>query len=496
MLKEQREKQSELEFISIEDLVPKDHLLRKIDKTIDFEFIHEKVRDLYCANNGRPAIDPVMLFKMLFIGYLFGVRSERQLVREIQVNMAYRWFLGLGLRDKVPDASTLSQNRRRRFSESTIYQDIFDEIVLQAMRRNMVGGRVLYTDSTHLKANANKNKFEEKEAKVSTRDYLDDLERDINEDRKEHGKSTLKSKPKKAKTKEVKISTTDPESGYMFRDGKPKGFFYLDHRTVDLKHSIVTDTHVTPANVHDSIPYLERLDRQRKRFGFKTEAVGLDAGYFTPGICKGLEDRDIYGVIGYRRPNHKKGYFYKRDYIYDNKKDCYYCPAGIEIRYSTTNREGYRIYKSDPRECEGCSYMSQCTQSKNKTKIITRHVWQNSKDRVDSHRLSKGGKSLYSHRKETVERSFADAKQLHGHRYARMRGIRKVLEQCLLAAACQNMKKIALAVFFCPYLLLKYLYMNLKSLICGVTSKFRGKRYLKILDYFFPPIISQNKNPA
>jgi len=443
MLPTQKEKQDEMEFVSVGELVPRDHLLRKIEGAIDFEFIRGRVKGLYCADNGRPAIDPVVLFKMLFIGYLFGIRSERQLEREIQVNVAYRWFLGFGLRERVPDASTLSQNRRRRFSESTVYQEIFDEIVLQAVKRNLVDGKVLYSDSTHLKANANKNKFEEREVKRSAREYLDDLDEDINEDRQAHGKKAFEVKDKEEK-KEIKVSTVDPESGYMVRDGKPKGFFYLDHRSVDGKHAIITDSHATPANVHDSIPYLDRLDRQRERFGFKVEAVGLDAGYFTPGICKGLEDRNIYGVMGYRRPNHIKGYFYKRDFQYDCEKDSYWCPCGQEILYRTTNRLGYREYISDAKQCRKCVYLHRCTKSANCKKVITRHVWQASKDRIDEHRLSEKGKAIYDHRKETVERSFADAKQLHGHRYARMRGLRKVLEQCLLAAACQNMKKIAL----------------------------------------------------
>jgi transposase len=435
-----------MEFVSIEELVPEEHLLRKVERAIDFEFIRERVKELYCLDNGRPAIDPVVLFKMLVIGYLFGIRSERQLVREIEVNMAYRWFLGLGLRDAVPDASTISQNRRRRFTESTVYQDVFDEIVLQAMDKKLVNGRVLYTDSTHLKANANKNKFNQGEVRSSTRTYLDDLEEDINRDRREHGKKTLQQKPREEQAKEVKVSTTDPDSGYMVREGKPKGFFYLDHRTVDGKHAIITDSFVTAANVHDSIPYLDRLDRQQERFGFKTEAVGLDAGYFTAGICKGLEDRKIYGSMGYRRPNHVKGFFYKKDYVYDAEHDRYRCPGGQKIAYSTTNRNGYREYKSNPKRCRKCPFVDQCTRSANHTKVITRHVWQDSKDRIDKHRLSDAGKKLYARRKETVERSFADAKQLHGHRYARMRGLAKVKEQCLLAAACQNMKKIALVM--------------------------------------------------
>ena len=443
MLKEPGAHQHALEMVTLESLVPSDHLLRQIDAFIDFEFIRDKVRPLYCIDNGRPATDPVVLFKLLFIGYLYGVRSERQLVKEVQVNVAYRWFLGFSLTDKIPDASTISQNRRRRFVGTPIYQEIFDAIVEQARSAGLVSGRVLYTDSTHLKASANKNRFDTKEVEVKPQDYLEALDDAVDEDREAHGKKPLKAKPEKPKTKAIKVSRSDADSGYMVREGKPKGFFYLDHRTVDGSHNIITDSHVTPANVHDSRPYLSRLDRQRKRFGFEVEAVGLDAGYMSAAICKGLEERQLYGVIGYRRPNHKKGYFYKREYVYDAEADEYICPAERRITYNTTNRIGYREYKSDPNICKVCPLLMQCTRSANHIKVITRHVWQDSKERIDAHRLTPAGKRLYARRKETVERSFADAKQLHGHRYARLRGLDKVKEQCLLSAACQNMKKIA-----------------------------------------------------
>lgn len=436
--------QSSLEFVCIDELVPDDHLLRKIEKVIDFSFIHDLVKDLYCADNGRPALDPTLLFKLLFLGYLYGVRSERQLIREVQVNVAYRWFLGLNLTDKVPDASTLSQNRRRRFNDSDVYQRIFDEVVLQAMRKRLVSGRVLYTDSTHLKANANKNKHIKVEAEQSSKAYLAELEKAVEEDRLAHGKKPLAPQSKEPSTREIKQSTTDKDSGYMVRDGKPKGFFYLDHRTVDGKCNIITDVHVTPGNVHDSIPYLDRLDRQKQRFNFSVEAVGLDAGYFTAAICKGLEDRGLFGAISYRRPSHKKGYFYKREYIFDAEKDEYICPAGTRLIYKTTNREGYRHYQSDPEICKQCEYLSQCTKNVKYQKTVTRHVWEDAKERSNQKRLSIAGKQIYKRRKETVERSFADAKELHGYRYAKYRGLNRVKGQCLLAAAVQNMKKIAL----------------------------------------------------
>lgn len=445
MLKKAEVQQQELELVSIAALVPEKHLLRKIDAAVDFSFIHERVKHLYCEDNGRPALDPVVFFKLLLLGYLYGVRSERQLMREVEVNVAYRWFLGLKLRDKVPDASTLSQNRRRRFAQSTIYQEIFDQIVELAVNKGLASGTVLYTDSTHLKANANKNKFDVAEVKVKPAEYLEALDAAIDEDRAAHGKRPLKDKPaSEPETKEIKLSRTDPEAGYMVREGKPKGFFYLDHRTVDGRHAIITDTHVTPANVHDSVPYLGRLDRQRERFNFSIRAVGVDAGYAAAAITQGLEERNIYGVIGYRTPTHRDGYFYKRDYKYDEKLDVYICPNGQLLNYRTTNREGYRQYHSDPRQCRHCPLRHKCTQSSNAVKVVTRHVWESSRERMDQHRLSRVGKRIYRRRKETVERSFADGKQLHGHRYARFRGLRRVQQQCLLAATAQNIKKIAL----------------------------------------------------
>jgi transposase len=444
MLKPPEVPQQEMELVTIESLVPSDHLLRKIDGAIDLEFIRERVRHLYCEDNGRPALDPVVLFKLLFIGYLFGIRSERQLMREVQCNAAYRWYLGLKLCDKVPDASTLSQNRRRRFRDSDVYQKLFDEIVELAMKRGLVSGEVLYSDATHLKANANKNKFDVVRVEVKPQEYLAQLEQAIDEDRAAEGKRELKPQASAPPTKEIKQSRTDPDAGYMVREGKPKGFFYLDHRTVDWKHAIITDTHATPATVHDSVPYLRRLDRQRQRFGFQVSAVGLDAGYATTAIAKGLEERGIYGVTGYRQPNHGEGLFAKRKFQYDTERDVYVCPNQQLLVYRTTNREGYRQYHSDARECCGCPLRQQCTRSRNMVKVVTRHVWQAARDRVDSHRLEPHGKRIYKRRKETVERSFADAKQLHGHRYARMRGLTNVREQCLLAATAQNIKKIAL----------------------------------------------------
>src|SRR5690606_25913853 len=151
----------------------------------------------------------------------------------------------------------------------------------------------------------------------------------IEAERAMHGQKPLKEKEREPVVKETKVSRTDPDAGYMVREGKPKGFFYLDHRTVDGRHAIITDTHVTPASVHDSIAYLERLDRQRARFGFDVRAVGLDAGYATAGLARGLEERHILGVTGYRNPTPpREGMMRKSRFIYEKDADGYRCPAG------------------------------------------------------------------------------------------------------------------------------------------------------------------------
>ena len=148
MFTERSGKQNKLEMVILKDLVPKDHLLRKIDKAIDFSFINKICKPYYCENNGRPAIEPEVLFRMLFIGYLYGIRSETRLLKEIEVNVAYRWFIGYDLTEKLPDVSVIWQNRLRRYNDTDVPQQIFDEIVRQAMAKGLVGGKIPSTNSS------------------------------------------------------------------------------------------------------------------------------------------------------------------------------------------------------------------------------------------------------------------------------------------------------------------------------------------------------------
>ncbi|MBZ9607215.1 IS1182 family transposase [Clostridium estertheticum] len=454
MINEKNFTQQKLEMVYLEDLVPKDHILRNIDKYMDFSFIRELTKKYYCLDNGRPGVDPIILFKMLFIGYLFGIKSERQLVKDIEVNVAYRWFLGLSLTDPIPDHSTISQNRRRRFKGTDVFQKIFDKVVFKAINLKMVTGKILYTDSTHLKANANKRKLVKIEVEKTPKEYIAELNKAVEEDRINHGKKPLKEKEPVTKIKETKVSTTDPDSGYMMRDGKPEGFSYLDHRTVDSRHNIITDVYVTPGNINDVDPYIDRLDVQIKKFNFNTKYVGADAGYATNLICKKLYERELKSVMGYRRSPHTKGMYTKNKFQYVKEQDIYVCPDLRALHYKTTTREGYKEYVGNAKYCDICPNRAQCFSAKSKFKTIRRHVWETYKEDVVKFTRTDKGRNIYRRRKETIERSFADSKQLHGLRYCHMRGLENVQEQCLLTAAVQNMKKIAslLSLLFFDFL--------------------------------------------
>jgi transposase len=440
-----KDPQLDYELVCIDLMVPQNHLLRQIAAHIDFSFILDIVRPFYSDNHGRPSIDPILLFKMMFIGYLYGIRSERQLEQEINLNIGYRWFLGLGLSQKAPDHTTISWNRRTRFKDTTVFQDIFDEIVRLAIEHRMVAGRVLITDSTHIKAKANKNKYVIQTVEQTPYEYTQELDKAVDEDRKQLGKKQLERREEVNETKQIKVSTTDSDSGYMMRKGKPEGFFYLDHRTVDHKFNIITDVHVTKGNVNDSVVYIERLRHQIEKFGFEAslEAVALDSGYMTPHICKETLEMKIYPVIAGRRSSSTSEGMSKERFVFHAEKNVYICPKGQELAHSTTNRQGYREYTSAPKQCSECPLLFTCTTAKNHTRKIQRHLWEKYKEHVALNRESVSGKKLYRLRCQTIERSFADAKELHGLRCSQLRGRANVQEKVLMTAVVQNLKKIA-----------------------------------------------------
>jgi transposase len=275
----------QIEMIALEQLVPEDHLVRKIEAAIDFSFIYPLVEHMYSAERGRPSIDPVVLIKMAFIQYTFGIRSMRKTIEEVETNLAYRWFLGFGFYDKVPHFSTFGKNYERRFKDTDLFEQIFYRILKEAVDKKLVSSEHVFIDSTHVKAIANKHKFEKKVVRKETKAYQARLQEEINVDRQKHGKKPFPpDKFEKEEYKEIKESKTDTESGYYVKDERNKQFAYSFHAAAD-RNGFVLGNLVTPGNVHDSSVFEELLEIVIEKHG-KPKAVAADAGYKTPAIAQ------------------------------------------------------------------------------------------------------------------------------------------------------------------------------------------------------------------
>lgn len=446
MTRDSMNQQQKMEFVMLEQLVKPDHLLRKIERNIEFEFIYEVVHELYSHETGRPSVDPVVLFKMELIQKLYGIRSIRRLVDDIHHNMAFRWFLGYGITDSIPDHSVFSQNKIRRYKDSSKYKEIFEIIVAQAIEKDLVKGKIVYTDSTHIRANASNSKFESEEFEIEVHKNTH-LDR-INSVRERHGQNPLKEKENGTKDKKKKVSTTDPDCAFMRRDRKPTGFYYLDHVTVDSAYNIILDAFITPGNVHDAIPYVSRLDYINKTHELPKplKYACADAGYFNNNVLLALKERNLKPIICPTKFQKKPGKDSKYWFAYDLIEDAYICREGHLLEYKTTKRDGYSEYVSEEEVCDKCPKKGQCLLGKNKIRTIRRHVLEEYKDEARAALKEDKGRNLYDRRKETVERVFADAKELHGFRYAHFRGREKVQTEAYLVAIAQNIKKMAIVL--------------------------------------------------
>lgn len=455
-----QENRYQVEMISIEDIVPQGHLLRQISNAVDFSKIYEFVEELYCDDNGRPSIDPVVLFKMVLIQHLYGLPSLRRTADEVSLNIAYRWFLGYGLQEETPHFSTLSYNFRHRFNTDTI-DKIFAWILSAAAEAGYLKPEAVFIDGTHIKANANTKKKIEIEIPVAAKRYANELLTEINNDRCEHGKKpfddeTPKSKGKKKdntskkklknrrkaeKTRKITQSTTDPESGLFVKGEHKRQFAYEAHTACD-QNGFVLETVVTPGNVHDSVAFDDVYDKLTENYP-EIETIIADSAYKTPHICKKVFDDGRVLSTAYKRPMTKRGGHEWWKYVYDEFYDCIICPEYQVLNYRTTNRDGYREYKSNSEICKECPTRQLCTESKDCVKTVTKHIWSDYIELAEDIRHTPKYAELYKMRKEKIERVFADAKEKHAMRYTPYRGLAQVSNWVRLKFAAMNLKKLA-----------------------------------------------------
>lgn len=452
-----------MELVDTKMLVPAEHLLRKIDAAMDFNRLYEMVEPLYSEDNGRPSVDPVVLFKMVLIQHLYGLPSLRRTAEEVRVNVAYRWFLGYTLMEETPHFSTISYNFRHRFTEETV-DKVFYWILREAAEVGYLNPKAVFIDGTHIKANANTKKQIKEQVPVASKHYAKELMKEVNADREAHGKKPFDdddnddtptapkkrkdntsrkklARRKKEKQRTVTKSVTDPDSGLFVKGEHKRQFAYEVHTACD-KNGFILETVVTPGNVHDSVAFDEVYDKVTAAFP-EAESIVADSAYKTPHICKKVFDDGRVLSTAYKRPQTMKGGHEWWKYVYDEYYDCVICPEYQTLEYSTTNREGYREYKSDPKICASCLTRGLCTHSKDCVKTVQRHIWKDYEELADDARYTPEYMELYKKRKETIERSFADAKEKHGMRYTQYRGLAQVTKWVKLKFAAMNLKKLS-----------------------------------------------------
>ena len=353
-----------MHMVTIEDLMPQGHFLRKLEAALDLSFVYEETAPLYSKKYGRPAIDPVVIVKYLLVGFLYGIPSERQIERRVQTDIALRWYLGLDLFDRVPDHSTVSQLRRRKPSFRKVFRRLFEEVVGQCIEKGLVSGRVVGADSTHVRANASRASEELVEVAEEAGVYWERLD-----DYEEEGLEELErrtGKRRKKRTKQIKrdnrrthkrVSRTDPESGHLKRPGKPEGPHYLAHQAVDSDYGIIVGQTVTAGDVNDSVPFLGLIEHIHENV-VPIQAAAADAAYDFPLAHRALGE---LGIGFFVRPQKTAArvsvQFTRDDFCRDENRDVYLCPIGKELCLRRLARSASGLfweYQADKRDCALC----------------------------------------------------------------------------------------------------------------------------------------------
>ena len=460
MLTKREKRNYQIEMVNLEEMIPQDHFLRVIDKCFDWNFIYEEVEGQY-SKLGKASIDPVVLFKIHILKFLFHEDSLRRTYETLQYNLLYRWFIGYNINEKVPDHSTYSQNYRRKFSklEKDILQTVFDKVIELLIEHNCLDMTAVYIDSTNTKAYANKKKNHKELVKQEAKKYQKDLELEIalkglqeedlsDEEYIEEVQRIIKcneevNTEEVVCEKEVIVSDTDKDAGMLYKSDKEKMFGYNTSVICENNNYILTvDTN--PSNMHDSVAFYQSFDNLVNHYNvLDIDYFVGDAAYLTTHICKTLIENELIPALPYSRLGYKEGYFKKYEFTYDEYNDIYICPNEKDlIPTGKINKDGYKIYKASIHDCSNCPLKEQCT--KGKYKQVLRHVWEEYKEMALDYRHHNDVKEIYKQRPAHIERVFADGKMKFGLTKTYFRSKEKVHRELTLLYACMNLKKFAL----------------------------------------------------
>ena len=433
--------------VRLEDRVPGGHLLRRIDAILDLSFVYEVMAPHY-ARGGRPSVDPELLLRMLLLGYLYGVRSERRLCEEVDLNLAYRWFCRLGLDGRVPDHSTFTKNRHGRFRESGLMRELVERVVERCLAVGLADTSVVAVDGTHVTANASKDRTvptsdalprDGKNATRAVRDYLCDLD------------AAVPDLPGTVRQMPTAISLTDPSAAVSTKHGK-RVFAYGLNAMIDTASGVVLDVEAAPARKADEPEAARRMiERTKVRHGAAPDILTADAAYGAGNFLTWTESQGIEPHIPMaERKSDEEEHFEKKMFVYDEDRDLYVCPTGKLLERSKkmkgTGPEAWSnglgmSYSAKTRDCVPCSMKPRCC-PKTKVRRLRRSIFEPARDRARS-RAETPAFALCARLRLRVERLFACIKHNDGLTRIRLRGRRGADEQFTLAATVRNLKLMA-----------------------------------------------------
>jgi len=426
-----------------DEVVPADHRVREIAAVLDLSWVHAELAPYYSAN-GRPSIDPKLMIRMLILGYVFAIRSERLLCREVQVNLAYRWFCGLSIEDKMPDHSAFSRARNERFRDSDIFRRVFEHVVETCIAAGLVGGEGFAVDASLIVADANKqrsipgkdwdNKRDPATASRAVKEYLATLD-----DARFGAASEVTPKF---------VSPSDPAAQWTGAMRGPAFFAYADNYLIDVKFGIIVDVEASRAIRQAEVGTAKTMiERTEERFGLRPERLAADTAYGSAANLNWLvnEKQITPHIPVIDKSKREDGTFSREDFFFDKERNVYVCPKGKILTTTGAIGDDHTLrYFALKRDCEACPLKPTCC-PKTPSRKITRDVHECARDVARALAGSEAFEQSRSDRKR-VEMLFAHLKRILKLSRLRLRGPRGAQDEFTLAAIAQNLRRLAKVV--------------------------------------------------
>ena len=445
MLGKKDKREEIFHYFRMNDLVPDGHILKLIDKYVDFSFVREKAEHLY-SNTGRPSVDIELMARMLLVGYLFGIKSERRLCEEVGMHVGYRWFVGLNMGDKVPDHSTFSKNRRGRFEGSGIWEEIFDEIVRRCIEAGLVRGEHMTADGTLVNADAAMSAMQPIVVEMKPGEYLAKLDEENpekkNDDTDGGRDDEFRNKGEKL-SNETHRSPADPDAR-IARKGKNSDtkLRYQVGYVMDNASRVILDASVSGqcgrgAEMGLALAGLEKI---KWKFKLRPSTIGADKGYATGQFIRDTYEAGItpHVPVWDTRREHDTGIYPIERFTFDEANNRFLCPEGKLLNYYSRNHKQI-IYRASMKDCGQCPVKAQCTKDRSRSvSFHTHHEYIEAARRE----MKTHGYKLSQRKRKKIEELFGEAKELMGFRRMKLRRLKFVIEQVLLTATAQNIKRL------------------------------------------------------